>query len=1544
MRMKKNILLVILLIGFFTNNIFAQTTVFTEDFENGGSIPSGWTIQHIVGSIDWVFQGGGSNGHPSSAIVGNYNAAFYITSHNNDGSISRLITPQIDLSGASDYTLTFYRAHEKWNSDQDTLKIYYRTSPSDPWHWLATFDNSQASWKKTVLGLPNPSSTYQIAFEGIAYYGYGVCVDYVKVTSVQRLSTEYVCGANFYDTGGDNGNYSNNENWIKTFCSSNYSCIRAVINYYDMEADFDYLNIYDGYDASGELLATLNDTSANFDVTATLDDNGTAYYGLSGCLTFQFYSDGATTDDGWSIELNCPENCYPPSCSQNDTASDACEDATPLCNLNGYCGNTSDEYTADHTELNTNNGGPFCGTIDNNSWLTFIADSTVAFIDVWTENCTGIAPLGRVHGIQIQIYDSDCNTFVPVSNCWSPNKEADGRIKAEGLTPGHAYKVMIDGWGGDNCQYYFAVPTNGGVIVASAWEDQTICEGDTATLHASGGNSVTWTSNPYDPSLAGQENNMTIHVSPHQTTTYTATINGGNSFCAGATADVTVFVDAANAHFTGLDSSYCTNDPQVTLNGNYDPYATFSGDGISGNTFDPAAAGIGQHTITYSYDYDVVTVFEDNFDPAPQSGWTHGGTHGDSWEWGNPEGGNGTSSFSNPDPVMDHSSNNTDNNVYGEGLYPDNGEGIGGYYSNSHEWLLSPTINCSNIRNTTLSFWRYANVEANYDIAVVELTTDGGSSWNSIWAGYPQDDQWVFQSFNIAAYADGQSNVQIRWRTSSDGSITYSGWNIDDVRVTGVQNGGTCTSTYEQTTEVVAPPYVDAGNDTALCVYNGNIQLHGTVSGSTTTGIWSTMGDGSFDDPTNLNANYTFGSQDQANGNVILILTSTSSNSPCTPVSDTIKINLLPPDDATFTYPTGTFCQTGSSVTPTINTPGGTFSVSPSGLDIDPSTGTINPQNSNTGTYTVTYTTNGNCPNSYSMDITITTGFSADFHYDSDEYCQAGSNPLPIYDNGGSAGTFSANPSGIQFVNNSTGEIDLASSAPGTYIVRNYIASSGGCAAAEDFDTITVYEAPHISIGNNIEVCGADPIELDAHLSGSATSVTWTTTGNGSFSSTTDTVTYYTPDNSDYNTTVIITATTNDPAGPCDAATAQLSLMVHRIPDVFVVTTQPNCGMSDGRIEAYGGNGTSPYSYIWNNGSTNNILENIPSGVYSVTVSDYFGCENDTTINLTDINAAQINITNQQDVTCYGYDDGSVSISITGGQPPYQILWNTGDDTTSLSNMAGGQYSVTVVDAGNCVSSLDVTINEPAPLVDSVYTFAPTCNGGNNGKIIVVTGGGTQPYTYFWNNGSTVPSLDSLSSGTYYLTVTDGHMCSTTEEIYLPQPGNLTLNLETTQPSCIEKPDGELHIASIEGGTPPYSVYLNNNLIDTTWITGLKPGEYSIMVIDSNQCSYEEAITIKQAENSCLVIPTIITPNGDGANDTWDIQSIEYYDHVTIELFNRWGNRIFHFDGSGIEYADKANQWDGTENGKKVVPLTVFMYIVDLHNGKEPLTGTVVVK
>lgn len=188
-------------------------------------------------------------------------------------------------------------------------------------------------------------------------------------------------------------------------------------------------------------------------------------------------------------------------------------------------------------------------------------------------------------------------------------------------------------------------------------------------------------------------------------------------------------------------------------------------------------------------------IFFDNFDNSGVSGWTSGAISGkNSWETGEPNGGYGFSFYpgniglvGNPDPYIDFTIDNTINYVYGQGLGSTSAfEGISGYYNSSSDYLMSPVINCTDYYNTQLVFKRWANVEPNYDEAYLEISTDG-TNWIVLEHElYPQDEYWVTVNYDISSYADRQPSVYLRWRVESDESVFYSGWNIDDVTVTGI--------------------------------------------------------------------------------------------------------------------------------------------------------------------------------------------------------------------------------------------------------------------------------------------------------------------------------------------------------------------------------------------------------------------------------------------------------------------------------------------------------------------------------------------------------------------------------------------------------------------------------------------------------------------------------------------------------------------------------------------------------------------------------------
>jgi hypothetical protein len=258
------------------------------------------------------------------------------------------------------------------------------------------------------------------------------------MNSANHNTTVVSCGQLIVDNGGLSGAYANNSNYTRTFCSSDGGPIRLNVLVLDIETNFDFLRFYNGPSTASPLMATLTGSGL------VNNNPGWVFTSSGTCITVNFTSDGSVRWDGWEIAIGCT----PPPCNGNPAASDFCGSATSICTLDGYCGSTSGWYTVDaqYTDNYVGNS-QFCGSIENNSWLSFVADASSVTLQT---NVTGCA---LNYGVQMVLFQGNCGSLTRVgTNCVSP-MIGTNNFTFTGLVPGNTYYLMIDGYAGDYCNY-----------------------------------------------------------------------------------------------------------------------------------------------------------------------------------------------------------------------------------------------------------------------------------------------------------------------------------------------------------------------------------------------------------------------------------------------------------------------------------------------------------------------------------------------------------------------------------------------------------------------------------------------------------------------------------------------------------------------------------------------------------------------------------------------------------------------------------------------------------------------------------------------------------------------------------------------------------------------------------------------------------------------------------------------------------------------------------------------------------------------------------
>jgi hypothetical protein len=327
-----------------------------------------------------------------------------------------------------------------------------------------------------------------------------------------------------------------------------------------------------------------------------------------------------------------------------------------------------------------------------------------------------------------------------------------------------------------------------------------------------------------------------------------------------------------------------------------------------------------------------------------------------------------------------------------------------------------------------------------------------------------------------------------------------------------------------------------------------------------------------------------------------------------------------------------------------------------------------------------------------------------------------------------------------------------------------------------------------------------------------------------------------------------------------NGCTATLELTVENSnPPIFIngnVVSNTTCIGGNGSIST----SVSPagnYTYAWSTGANTPNINNLSPGTYTLTVSAGGTCTETAEFEVPD-DPLEPNVNATATASTCELPNGSISLSVSGGQGPYTFLWSTGATTQNLNNIPAGAYAVTVTGANGCsrVENIDVDNTNPPFSINGNVLANTTCIGGNGSISTSVSPPGN--YTYTWSTGANTPNINGLTAGTYTVTVSAGGACVESAEFEVPDEPNTPNIFANPTGSICELPNGSINL-SVSGGVAPYA-YLWSNGATSQNLFNISSGSYTVTVTGANGCSSTEEVFVEN-ENPPIDIFANIQPN-----------------------------------------------------------------------------------
>ncbi len=302
---------------------------------------------------------------------------------------------------------------------------------------------------------------------------------------------------------------------------------------------------------------------------------------------------------------------------------------------------------------------------------------------------------------------------------------------------------------------------------------------------------------------------------------------------------------------------------------------------------------------------------------------------------------------------------------------------------------------------------------------------------------------------------------------------------------------------------------------------------------------------------------------------------------------------------------------------------------------------------------------------------------------------------------------------------------------------------------------------------------------------------------------------------------------------------------------------QPTCqDKKNGEINIIVNGGIAPFQYLWSNGSSLKDLKNLTAAQYSVTVTDATGAKAQKSIDLTEVNYLEVYLS-ENNPSCDGTSKGSIFTTLINTSPPpaaYTYKWNNGKDSSKISSLSAGTFSVTVSDSYGCTATKSIILKGEL-YFDIIGNTVDVCE--NTTKLQAINPKGTPPFSYQWaKDGGTVvdktSTIDAVA-GIYYVTVTDATGCSGEKLDIIVGNAENTISLKELKPSACNSGVGEIAVTSLIAGNKTaikdwsnYKFAWSNGIVKTgdTTLTGLASGTYTVTITAPKGCTFTKEITL----------------------------------------------------------------------------------------------------